>query len=308
MASKLRVLDADGCRAVGRRALRTISFREEDAKLNIWVALINLEYREASKKGAGGSGGMGGVEAVVREACAAAHPKRIRLRVAAMYEESGDAAAAEAAYAAAAKKHKTSKQVWSAYVRFRLLGRGDVEAASEALDRALACLAQHKHLYVISRYAQDEFAGGSVERGRSPDPMPRKASRSMSETLRLPRCGASSIWSKPSMTLWIREWAACRRPRSTPKAASPNNNASPTVTKPWPASPPCRPDTKSPAMRPSDKHQPMSWGHSNSLNKKSIPCSGCRAHSCTKTTPEPKWTKPPCNASCSWPCTNGKTH
>ena len=49
----------------------------------------------------------------------------------------------------------------------RILGRGDVEAASEALDRALACLAQHKHLYVISRYAQDEFAGGSVERGRT---------------------------------------------------------------------------------------------------------------------------------------------
>ena len=43
----------------------------------------------------------------------------------------------------------------------------DVEEASEALQKGLKCLAAHKHLFVISRYAQDEFEGGSVERGRT---------------------------------------------------------------------------------------------------------------------------------------------
>ena len=171
MASKLRVEDINGCRTIGRRALRTISFREEDAKMDIWFALINLEHKEEIRNQSGGNDDKGlehdGVQAIVKEACAAAHPKRIRLRVAKMYEDCKDVVRAESAYAAAAKKHKSSKQVWSAYVRFRLLVKEDVEEASEALQKGLKCLAAHKHLFVISRYAQDEFEGGSVERGRT---------------------------------------------------------------------------------------------------------------------------------------------
>jgi rRNA biogenesis protein RRP5 len=167
MASRLRLMDMDGCRAVGRRALRTISFREEGAKLNIWMALINLAYSESKNSGADSAVYRDALSTVVRKACALAHPKLIRLRVAAMYEEAGDASAAEAAYAEAATKHKKSKKVWVAFIRFQLLIKQDAKSASELVGRALSCTAQHKHLYIISRYAQDEFSGGSIERGRT---------------------------------------------------------------------------------------------------------------------------------------------
>ena len=39
----LQAGEIDKARAVGRRALRTIAFREEGEKLNVWVALLNIE-------------------------------------------------------------------------------------------------------------------------------------------------------------------------------------------------------------------------------------------------------------------------
>ena len=181
MASKLKVLDVDACRAIARRALKTILFREEDEKRNVWVALINLEHGFGTKQS---------LAAVVTEACAASHPKKIRLRVAAMLEEGAlrqgaadDALAeAEAAYAVAAKKHKTSKQVWSAYVRFALRsngqdlssnassgsgGGGGISDPATLVAKALKCTQPHKHVFICSRFAQDEYMYGSVERGRT---------------------------------------------------------------------------------------------------------------------------------------------
>ena len=176
MASKLKVLDVDTCRAIARRALKTILFREEDEKRNVWVALINLEHGFGTKQT---------LSAVITEACAASHPKKIRLRVAAMLEEGAlrqgaadDALAeAEAAYAVAAKKHKTSKQVWSAYVRFALRANGQglpgsnsnsrVSDPATLVAKALNCTQPHKHVFICSRFAQDEYQFGSVERGRT---------------------------------------------------------------------------------------------------------------------------------------------
>lgn len=162
------MLDIDGCRAIAKRALKTILFREEDEKRNVWVALINLEHGYGTKQS---------LTAAVADACAASHPKKIRLRVAAMLEEAAlrqgsteDAVAeAEAAYAAAAKKHKTSKQVWSAYVRFalRAAGRSGASEAAPLVAKALTCTRPHKHVFVCSRFAQDEYAFGSAERGRT---------------------------------------------------------------------------------------------------------------------------------------------
>eukprot|EP00615_Pteridomonas_danica_P010613 CAMPEP_0114345360 /NCGR_PEP_ID=MMETSP0101-20121206/12159_1 /TAXON_ID=38822 ORGANISM="Pteridomonas danica, Strain PT" /NCGR_SAMPLE_ID=MMETSP0101 /ASSEMBLY_ACC=CAM_ASM_000211 /LENGTH=366 /DNA_ID=CAMNT_0001481265 /DNA_START=168 /DNA_END=1265 /DNA_ORIENTATION=- len=126
MASKLRSMDLNSCRTIAKRALKTILFREEEEKFNIWVAFINLEFKYGNKQT---------LTEVITSACAAAHPKRIRLRVASMLEEAhlgqsneddevevGNSTnnvldeeagvEAEAAYAVAAKKHKTSKQVW----------------------------------------------------------------------------------------------------------------------------------------------------------------------------------------------------
>ena len=49
MAFRLSLADVEGARAVATRALKTILFREEDEKMNVWVALLNLEHKFGTK-------------------------------------------------------------------------------------------------------------------------------------------------------------------------------------------------------------------------------------------------------------------
>lgn len=43
MSFHLQLHEVDKAREIGRRALAKINFREEDEKLNVWMALVNLE-------------------------------------------------------------------------------------------------------------------------------------------------------------------------------------------------------------------------------------------------------------------------
>jgi rRNA biogenesis protein RRP5 len=43
MSFQLRLAEVDKAREIGRRALETINFREEQEKLNVWIAFLNLE-------------------------------------------------------------------------------------------------------------------------------------------------------------------------------------------------------------------------------------------------------------------------
>lgn len=45
MAFFLQSADIAGARRVAERALRTISYREQDEKYNVWVAYLNLELK-----------------------------------------------------------------------------------------------------------------------------------------------------------------------------------------------------------------------------------------------------------------------
>ena len=43
MSFNLQLSEVDKARQIGERALETINYREEQEKLNIWIALLNLE-------------------------------------------------------------------------------------------------------------------------------------------------------------------------------------------------------------------------------------------------------------------------
>ena len=43
MSFNLQISEVEGAREIGRRAIKTINFREEQEKLNVWIALLNLE-------------------------------------------------------------------------------------------------------------------------------------------------------------------------------------------------------------------------------------------------------------------------
>ena len=48
MSLHMLAADIEAARRVGLRALKMISFREEDEKYNVWVALLNLEHKYGS--------------------------------------------------------------------------------------------------------------------------------------------------------------------------------------------------------------------------------------------------------------------
>ena len=80
MAFQLGLSEVDKAREVAERALRTIHMREEDEKMNIWVALLNLENTYGSEET---------LEAVFDRACQMSDKKTVYMRLASIYIDSG---------------------------------------------------------------------------------------------------------------------------------------------------------------------------------------------------------------------------
>jgi rRNA biogenesis protein RRP5 len=78
MSFQLQLSEIEKAKEVGKRALRTINFREEGEKLNVWIALLNLE----NKYGTDDS-----LEAVFKDAARHNDSKTIYLRLASIFDE-----------------------------------------------------------------------------------------------------------------------------------------------------------------------------------------------------------------------------
>ena len=93
--------------------------------------------------------------------------KLLHLKLAEIFEASGEMSKVEDIFSRALKKpqYKKSKKVWAAYQAFRLRS-GDGDGAKELLKRSMQSLSRHKHIEVITKYAITEFDIGSEDRGR----------------------------------------------------------------------------------------------------------------------------------------------
>lgn len=79
MAFQLQLSEVDKAREIGERALTKISFREEQEKLNVWVAMMNLENT---------FGTADSLEAVFKRAVIVCEPKKVYLQLVKIYERS----------------------------------------------------------------------------------------------------------------------------------------------------------------------------------------------------------------------------
>eukprot|EP00897_Mesotaenium_endlicherianum_P010416 jgi/Mesen1/9402/ME000614S08652 len=145
MAHWLRLAEVDKARAIAARALATIHYREEQEKLNVWIALLNLESVH-------GSPPKEAVQRVFERACQQCDPKPLYLALLAVLERCQLSEAADEALKAMLKKFKTSSKVWLKNVEC-LLKRGQPEEAHAALQRSLLSLPYRKHIKVSSRTA-----------------------------------------------------------------------------------------------------------------------------------------------------------
>ena len=164
MAFYLSLADIRSARSVAERAFERIEFRQEEEKLNVWTALLNLENKFGSPES---------LQATVEKACMQNNPKYVYLRLCEILEKEVEITStpeslskADTMFARMCQKFKTKKKVWLAHVKYLLkLARHD--EAHELLKRALMSLASYKHAETMSKFAQLEFEFGSPERART---------------------------------------------------------------------------------------------------------------------------------------------
>ncbi|KAF9094819.1 rRNA biogenesis protein rrp5 [Mortierella sp. AD031] len=157
MAFQLQLSEISKAREIGQRALKSISFREEQEKMNVWVALMNLENT---------FGSADTLEEVFKNAVQTCEPKKIYLQLVKIYERSNKIDLATELYTTMTKKFGQSSKVWTGFGHFQL-HHGHLEAGRELLQRSLKSLPKRKHIKTISKFAQLEFKYGEPERGRT---------------------------------------------------------------------------------------------------------------------------------------------
>ncbi|XP_017272432.1 protein RRP5 homolog [Kryptolebias marmoratus] len=156
MAHHLQATQIEQARAVAERALKTISFREEQEKLNVWVALMNLENMYGTEES---------LKKVFERAVQFCEPLPVYQQLADIYANSNKVQKAEGLYKTMAKRFRQEKAVWLSYGTF-LLQQGQSDAAGNLLQRALKSLPAKESVDVIAKFAQLEFRYGDPEKGR----------------------------------------------------------------------------------------------------------------------------------------------
>ncbi|KAB1222435.1 hypothetical protein CJ030_MR2G028763 [Morella rubra] len=154
----LSVADVDGARSIAERALKTINIREENEKLNVWVAFLNLENEY-------GNPPEEAVMKVFQRALQYNDPKKVHLSLLGMYERTEQHKLADELLDKMVKKFKHSCKVWLRRVQRILKQQQDV--VQPVVNRALLSLPRHKHIKFISQTAILEFKCGVPDRGRS---------------------------------------------------------------------------------------------------------------------------------------------
>ncbi|CAG2171069.1 unnamed protein product, partial [Oppiella nova] len=157
VAYHLEEAQVDKAREVVERALKTISFREERERLNVWLASLNLEHLYGTQQT---------LDEVFAKAVQFNEPVVIYSHLADTYAKAGKLEESELLYNQMLKKFKHNKNVWIGFGHF-YMRCARLEAARKLMQRALQCLEKREHLEVIEKFAQMEFRSGDVEYGKT---------------------------------------------------------------------------------------------------------------------------------------------
>lgn len=160
MAFQLEISEVDKARQLAERALKTINIREESEKLNVWVALLNLENTYGSDET---------LEAIFKRACQYNDSQEIHERLISIHIQSGNNTKADDLFQAVLKKHTQDPALYINYATFLMTTLNAPDRARALLPRAMQALPTHAHLALTSKFAQLEFnsPNGDAERGRT---------------------------------------------------------------------------------------------------------------------------------------------
>ncbi|XP_055335670.1 protein RRP5 homolog [Paramacrobiotus metropolitanus] len=157
MAFYLEKRQIPEAKAVGQRALKAVSFRDETEKFNIWIALLNLENLHGTKDS---------LEDVLQNAIQHNDPLKIYRQMAAIFVNTGKHEQAEATYKKMTGRFKDVKEVWMDYGGY-LMKTGKNDEAHQLMQRSLKILDAKSQVDVIVKFALLELQHGSKERAKT---------------------------------------------------------------------------------------------------------------------------------------------
>lgn len=158
MAHYLSVAEIEKARGVANKALATIAPEMQQDKLNIWMALLNLEHRFGTAQL---------FQKTLTQALQQNEPKTVYTQLVAALEKDKTAKKlVEDLYNVMIKKFKTCTKVFIRYGSY-LLAEDRAEDARRILQVALESLPKHKHIKAIVGFARIEYKQGDAERGRT---------------------------------------------------------------------------------------------------------------------------------------------
>ncbi|OBT77441.1 hypothetical protein VF21_04208 [Pseudogymnoascus sp. 05NY08] len=160
MAFQVKLSELAKAREVAERAIRTINMREEAEKMNVWIALLNLENAYGSDDT---------TEEVFKRACQYNDAFEIHERLTSIYIQSGKHTKADELFQVLIKKFSQYPNAWYNYAHFLHYTLSSPDRASALLPRAIQSLPSHNHLSLTIKFAALEFHSphGSPERGRT---------------------------------------------------------------------------------------------------------------------------------------------
>lgn len=162
MAFQLELGEVDKARQIAERALKTITLGLDSEKLNVWVALLNLENT---------FGNEDTLEEVFKRACQYNDAQEIHERMISIYIQSEKNNKADELFQTMLKKKFTVKtpELFVNYATFLFDNLNEPERGRALLPRAIQSLPKHTHIETTTKFAQLEYrsANGDVERGRT---------------------------------------------------------------------------------------------------------------------------------------------
>ncbi|XP_015437456.1 PREDICTED: protein RRP5 homolog [Dufourea novaeangliae] len=157
MAFHLQTTDIEKARAVARRAVKTINFREENERLNVWNAWLNLESKFGTPES---------LHDVFQEAVRTNDSLKVYTHMLTVHHEAGRQVELEKTINTILGKFKQNPQVWID-CGTALLKMGLKDKSRHIMQRALQSLPLAEHVNVMTKFALVENKFGNKERAQT---------------------------------------------------------------------------------------------------------------------------------------------
>lgn len=142
MAFYLQQTEIDKARVVAQRALKAISFREENEKLNIWFSLLNLESMYGTQES---------LQQIFTKALDVNEPIKIYRQMIKIYIESENTQEAEELHQTIIKKYRQDPTVWTDFGLFYMKVEKP-EQARKLMERSFNSLDKRHRKTIVKSF------------------------------------------------------------------------------------------------------------------------------------------------------------